>query len=298
MGGERKQENQQKHEKIGPIPLLFEDPLFLYLLCFLGFLLLPKRHFHLLEECPSTCIVPCGCCNRDLKTKEAGGIGGRGNFRKHGVLLESNRIVTVTIQSRGNTTEITHTRESDMQQLIQKCFHALATERDHSTHNQAFADLKIADRLTCSAEDRLLPRDLLQAFDDVLLHLFAIHLGPVDTHIHYHLRDPRKCVRVRFLQTRLERFCNRTTQPIMESHKSHYLVSEEALFFAFDSFFSLLAPASSSTSFFNFRPEANSSPLTLAMRSFFPSLRRYPIRVGFFVFGSRTMTLLTWSDAS
>src|SRR5574343_675548 len=71
------------------------------------------------------------------------------DFGENDLFLDTHIVVTLTIKTLArDTTEVTHTRQSDGNQTIQELEHARTTEGDHATDRIAITNLEAGDRLT------------------------------------------------------------------------------------------------------------------------------------------------------
>ena len=127
----------------------------------------------------------------------------------------------MAVEESGDAAEITHAREGYMKELVEECLHSFPAERHHGAYDRPLADFKIAQRFLGRTEHRFLPRDLPEAFGNVLMHLFAVHLGLIDADRDHHLLDTRERKRVLLSETRLQRFCNGSAEPVMEGSEGH-----------------------------------------------------------------------------
>src|SRR5574343_1026465 len=105
------------------------------------------------------------------------------DFRENDLFLDAHIVVTLAIKTLArDTTEVTHTRQSDGNQTIQELEHARTTQGDHATDRIAITNLEAGDRLTSLRGDRLLAGDLLHVANGVFQN-FLISNRLTNTHV-------------------------------------------------------------------------------------------------------------------
>ncbi len=188
--------------------------------CLFGGLIRAERHSDLLQERLCLGVVLGRCRNLDLETEGLLDVG-CWDFREHGVILQSNGVVSFAIHLGWESTEVTDAGENVADQAVNEFFHTLTAECDDCTNDAALRDFKVRDRLLASAEDGHLASHLLECIRDELLHFFSFHLRAVDTDVDDHFLHLWKSVDVLDLQLLFESSCDRATEPVMESCVSH-----------------------------------------------------------------------------
>ncbi len=184
------------------------------------FLFRGEGHAHLLEEGATVLIVLGRGGELDLHSEDAAGFC-RGDFWEDRVILETDGVITLAIKLRWESTEVTDTRKDVADEAIHKGFHALAAEGHDRSHYSSFASLEVGDSFSSLGEHRLLAGDACEDIDDVLVELFAIHLGLVDTHVQGHLFQAWESVDIVYLQLFFQSSSDIAAEPFMESDVCH-----------------------------------------------------------------------------
>src|SRR5574343_1821137 len=107
-----------------------------------------ERELESLQQGLGFCIGFRGGGNADVHTPQSIDLVVL-DFRENDLFLDAHVVVTLTIKTLArDTTEVTHTRQSDGNQTIQEFEHARTTEGDHATDRIAITNLEAGDRLT------------------------------------------------------------------------------------------------------------------------------------------------------
>lgn len=166
------------------------------------------------------CVAATADRKLDLEAKDLACVD-RADFWEDRVILETDSVVSTTIELGWDAAEVTNAWEDVADETIDERFHALATERHHSADHATFACLEVRNRFARDSEDRFLSRDLLKTFTDVLVQFFAIHLRLVDTDVQDNFLKAWECMHVRHTKLFLELSGDLAAEPVMKGCVSH-----------------------------------------------------------------------------
>src|SRR5689334_15822765 len=70
------------------------------------------------------------------------------NFREDQLVMKTERVIATPIERlRRNSTEVTNSRQNDVDQPIEELIHAVSAKRDHGSDRHASTHLESGDRL-------------------------------------------------------------------------------------------------------------------------------------------------------
>lgn len=187
-----------------------------------------KWHTNLFQESASVLIVACIGGDLNLESETAGSIR-RWHFREHGVLLESDCVVSVSVQLCWETAEVADAWEDVADEAVEECLHLVTAESDHGSDDETLTSLEGGNSFLCGAECWLLACNALETINDVLLHFLSFHLRSVDTDVDDHLCEGRKSMDIADPKLFFESITDWSAEPIMKGCVCHggYALSRE-----------------------------------------------------------------------
>src|SRR6185437_10358961 len=193
------------------------------------------------------------------------------DLREDDLLAHSHRVVAASVErARVETAEVADTRDRDRHQTVEELPHPRAAQGDRHADGHSVADLEARDGLAGAPDVRLLPRDGGQLLGSAVQQL-GVRLGLAHTHVQRDLLDPRHLLDARVAEALQELRAYLVEVPGLETRLDLRLGE---------------------------RHQSIASPDLAAMRLRRPSSRLTRTRVGSFVFGSSSITLLTWIGPS
>src|ERR1700690_1039453 len=168
----------------------------------------PKRHSQMLQQTPRLVIRSRRRHDRHIHALQLVNLRVI-DLRKNQLIVQAERIVAAPVERLGrNSTKITHTRQNNRYQAIEKFIHAIAAQRNHRPDRHAFANFKGGNRLLCLGDDRLLPCNLAQ-FVRRRIHDIGVLCRLSHAHVDDNLVQPRnrhRILQVKFLGQRHRNF--------------------------------------------------------------------------------------------
>src|SRR5580704_17769776 len=152
----------------------------------------PERHAERTQQ-SSRLVVAAGCGhNGDVHALLLVHLGVI-NFRKNQLVVQAERVIPAAIERlRGNSLKVTHTRQYDVDQPVEKFIHAIAAQSNHRADCLAFAHLEGRDGFLGPRHHRLLAGNLAQFIHRRIENLRVLR-GFAHTHVDHNLVQMRHC---------------------------------------------------------------------------------------------------------
>ncbi len=112
------------------------------------------------------------------------------------MFFQAHRIIAIAVKTFGiKTSKVTHTRQCDGNQTVNKFVHIRLAKRNFDTQWHIFTHFKCRDRITGTCDNRLLTRNQFH-ISIGSLHFFSVCGGFTNTHIQNNLIKLRHLHRV------------------------------------------------------------------------------------------------------